>query len=68
MSDIKQQIIEPILTNPKTQALVASATVGVSAGSNTIESLQNIFGLIGMVLGCVLSAILIYKNLKELKK
>lgn len=68
MSDIKQQIVEPILTNPKTQALVASSTVGISAGSSTMESLQNIFGLLGMVLGCVLSAVLIYKNLKELKK
>jgi hypothetical protein len=68
MNDIKQQIVEPILTNPKTQALVASSTVGISAGSSTMESLQNIFGLLGMVLGCVLSAVLIYKNLKELKK
>ncbi len=68
MSDLKSQVVEPILTNPKTQALVASSTVGISAGSNTMESLQNIFGLLGMVLGCVLSAVLIYKNLKELKK
>lgn len=68
MSDLKSQVVEPILTNPKTQAFVASSTVGISAGSNTIESLQNIFGLLGMVLGCVLSAVLIYKNLKELKK
>lgn len=68
MSDIKEHIVEPILNNPKTQAFVASATVGVSAGSNTIETLQNIFGLVGTILGCILSAVLIYKNLTQRNK
>lgn len=68
MDGLKQQVIEPVLSNPKTQAFVASATVGVSAGSSTIETLQNIFGLVGTILGCILSAVLIYKNLTQRNK
>lgn len=68
MSDIKEHIIEPLISNPKVQATIASGTVGVSMGAKTIDELQNIFGLIGTVLGCIATAIIIYKNIKELNK
>jgi|TARA_R110002167_G_scaffold271300_4_gene477872 hypothetical protein len=67
MSGLKEQVIETVVNNPKTQMLVATSTVSVAAGGQTIEFLQNIFGLIGVVLGCVLTLILIVKNFKEMK-
>lgn len=68
MSGVKEQLIETALNNPKTQMAIATGTVGISVGNQTIENLQNIFGLIGVVLGCILTSILIFKNIKELRK
>jgi len=76
MTDAKQQmidahssgIIDTLAANPKAQSLVAGATVTVSTGGQWIEQLQNVFGLLGTILGCILSAVLIYKNVKDVKK
>jgi hypothetical protein len=67
MSGMKEQIVEIAVSNPKSQMLVATGTWSIGAGSLTIPELQNIFGLVGVILGCVLTTILIIKNYREMK-
>lgn len=67
MSGVKEQLIETVANNPKIQMTIATGTVGIGAGSQTIEQLQNIFGLVGVILGCVLTLLLIVKNFREMK-
>lgn len=67
MSGAKEQLLEAAINNPKVQSTVAAATIAVSTGTQWIDSLNSILGLVGTVLGCILTTVLIWKNLKDIK-
>lgn len=68
MPGAKEQLLEAVINDPRTQTTVATTTIAVSTGTQWIDSLNSILGLVGTVLGCILTTVLIWKNLKDIKK
>jgi hypothetical protein len=60
-------IAEQIMTNPKVSQVVAGATMFAGVGS-TLGIIKDVLAIVATLAGITLTSILIYKNLKELKK
>lgn len=68
MTGIKQEILEPIISNPKAQMAVGSTMVAAGFTPSFVASLNPYIAFAGGILGIILTTVLIVKNIREIRK
>lgn len=66
--DHAREIAEHAISNPKVQAITASATTGLAIDYQMMEVLPQIISVVGGALGLVLTSMMIYLKWLEIKK
>lgn len=59
MTDVKQEVVEMLLSNPNAQMIVASSTVSVPIINTVMDWAPNVITVVGGSLGIVLTAMMI---------
>lgn len=74
MSDIKTQLTEQALSNPKVQGAIAAGTMAVGVEAKAASWIPSDLSNVSLLLGCILTSlfivhrvVLIYKDVKEIK-
>jgi len=75
ITDLKMQITEQALSNPKVQGAIAASTMAVGVESKVASWIPELLSSVSLFLGCVLTItfivhrlVLIYKDVKEIKE
>jgi len=75
ISDVKMQLTEQALSNPKVQGAIAASAMAVSVDFQVAKWLPEVMSIVSMGLGCVLTfsfiihrIVLICKDVKEIKQ
>ncbi len=68
LPNLKADLAEIVLSNPKTQALVATGTTGIAIDLGIMSWLPQTLSLIATSLGIVLSSLMIYSKLQQIQK
>ena len=75
LSDVKMQLTEQALNNPKVQGAIAASTMAVGVEAKVASWIPSLLSSISLFLGCVLTitfivhrVVLIYKDVKEIKQ
>ena len=75
VSDLKIQLTEQALSNPKVQGAIAASTMAVGVDFTVAKWLPELLSVVSMSLGCLLTVtfiihrlVLIYKDVKEIKE
>lgn len=67
MADVKQEIVEMVLSNPNAQMIVASSTVSVPIINTVMDWAPNVITVVGGSLGIVLTAMMITHKYIQIK-
>lgn len=75
ISDVKMQLTEQALSNPKVQGAIAASTMAVGVEFTVAKWLPELLSVVSMSLGCILTItfivhrlVLIYKDVKDIKE
>jgi hypothetical protein len=68
MSGIKEHVVEPIITNPKIGAIVGGTMMALPVDVQIIKALNVYVTFFGGILGLILTILIIYKNIKDIRK
>ena len=67
MSAIKEQVLEPIISNPKAQMAIGTSLMALPVDVNMVQSLNVYVTFCGGILGCIVAMTIIYKNIKQIR-
>jgi len=68
LPNLKADLAEIVLSNPKTQALVATGTTGLAIDLSVMSWLPQTLSLVATSLGIVLTSLMIYSKWQQIKK
>jgi len=75
ITDLKVQITEQALSNPKVQGAIAASAMAVSVDFQVAKWIPEVMSVVSMGLGCILTfafivhrIVLIYKDVKDIKQ
>lgn len=68
MTNIKQEIIEPILNNPKAHMTLGSGMVAAGFTPEFVTSINPYIVFVGGILGIILTTMSIVKNYRDSRK
>ena len=67
MLEIKNQIIEPIINNPKVQMAVGTGLMALPVDVNLVKALNVYVTFFGGIVGLLIGLTVLYKNIKQIR-